>query len=214
MICWVVIPFKQPEQAKSRLAAALNEAERAALAGAMLHHVVAVASQASHIQQLCLLGPTRLDLSEDIPLLADPGTGLNPALHAALEHVLQGGGTRMIVLFADLPLLTSQDIELLAAAPPQTIAMAPDRHGTGTNALSLPLPGAGSFTFAFGADSFARHQAQTEQLGLKIETIHSNGLARDIDVPGDLPDAAALMMSGGPATGSGDCGSVAKPAGL
>lgn len=193
MTCWVVIPFKQPEQAKSRLAAALNEAERAALAGAMLHHVVAVASQASHIQQLCLLGPTRLDLSEDIPLLADPGTGLNPALHAALEHVLQGGGTRMIVLFADLPLLTSQDIELLAAAPPQTIAMAPDRHGTGTNALSLPLPEARGFTFCFGPDSFARHHTEADRLRIRIQEVHSQGLARDIDMPEDLPDAAGLM---------------------
>ncbi len=193
MTCWVVIPFKQPEQAKSRLAAALNEAERAALAGAMLHHVVAVASQASHIQQLCLLGPMRLDLSEDIPLLADPGTGLNPALHAALEHVLQGGGTRMIVLFADLPLLTSQDIELLAAAPPQTIAMAPDRHGTGTNALSLPLPEARGFTFCFGPDSFARHHTEADRLRIRIQEVHSQGLARDIDMPEDLPDAAGLM---------------------
>ena len=193
MTCWVVIPFKQPEQAKSRLAAALNEAERAALAGAMLHHVVAVASQASHIQQLCLLGSMRLDLSEDIPLLADPGTGLNPALHAALEHVLQGGGTRMIVLFADLPLLTSQDIELLAAAPPQTIAMAPDRHGTGTNALSLPLPEARGFTFCFGPDSFARHHTEADRLRIRIQEVHSQGLARDIDMPEDLPDAAGLM---------------------
>ncbi len=193
MTCWVVIPFKQPGQAKGRLAGALSEAQRAALASAMLHHVVSVASEASHVQQLCLLGPTRLDLPEHIRLLADPGTGLNPALHAALVQALQGGATRMIVLFADLPVLTRQDIELLAAAPTGTIAMAPDRHGTGTNALSLPLPQARGFTFAFGPDSFAKHHAEANRLGIRIEEVHSQGLARDIDMPEDLPDAAGLM---------------------
>ena len=194
MTCWVVIPFKQPGQAKGRLAAALSEADRAALASAMLYHVVGSASKAGHVQQLCLLGPTRLGLPEHIRLLADPGTGLNPALHAALEHVSDAdGATRMIVLFADLPLLTSQDIELLAAAPANTIAMAPDRHGTGTNALSLPLPQARGFTFAFGTDSFARHHAEADRLGIRIEEVHSQGLARDVDMPEDLPDAEGLL---------------------
>ena len=191
--CWVVVPFKQPAQAKGRLAGALSEAERAALATAMLHHVVGAASQAAHVQQLCLLGPARLDLPEHIRLLVDPGKGLNPALHAALAEALQGGASRMIVLFADLPLLTSQDIELLAVAPAGTIAMAPDRHGSGTNALSLPLPQARGFTFAFGPDSFARHHAEADRLGIRIEEVHSRGLARDVDMPEDLPDAAGLM---------------------
>ena len=193
MTCWVVIPFKQAGLAKGRLAAALNEAERAALASAMLHHVVGVASKAAHVQRVCLLGPTRLDLPEHIALLADPGTGLNPALHAALDHVSGAGAGRMIVLFADLPLLTRHDVELLAAAPAETIAMAPDRHGTGTNALSLPLPAARGFTFCFGPDSFALHHAEADRLGIRIEQVRSQGLARDVDMPEDLLDAAGLM---------------------
>jgi 2-phospho-L-lactate guanylyltransferase len=159
----------------------------------MLHHVVGVASKASHVQQLCLLGPMQPDLPEHIRPLADPGKGLNPALHAALVQALQGGASRMIVLFADLPLLTSQDIELLAVAPAGTIAMAPDRHGTGTNALSLPLPQARGFTFGFGPDSFAKHHAEADRLEIRIEEVHSQGLARDVDMPEDLPDAAGLM---------------------
>ena len=193
MTCWLVIPFKQPDQAKGRLAAALSEAARAELAGAMLHHVAAVASQAELVGQLCLLGPTWLGLPENIPLIADPGTGLNPALHAALNHVLGQGGARMIVLFADLPLLTTQDVQLLAAAPADTIAIAPDRHGTGTNALSLPLPEAKGFTFCFGTVSFARHHLEAHRLGLRLEEIHSQGLSRDVDMPEDLPDAAGLI---------------------
>ena len=97
------------------------------------------------------------------------------------------------MLFADLPLLTRHDVELLAAAPAETIAMAPDRHGTGTNALSLPLPAARGFTFCFGPDSFALHHAEADRLGIRIEQVRSQGLARDVDMPEDLPDAAGLM---------------------
>ena len=86
---------------------------------------------------------------------------------------------------------------LLAAAPAGEIAIASDRHGTGTNAISLPLPEAEGFSFAFGPDSFARHQAEADRLGLRIEEIRSPGLARDIDEPEDLPDAESLLKRAG-----------------
>lgn len=193
MNCWAVIPIKLPEKAKIRLAGVLSEPERAALADAMLRHVVGAAQAADHVQHVALLGPSRLGLDESIPLLTDPGGGLNPALHSALERISSENADRMIVLFADLPLLTINDVQLLAAAPPGTIAIAPDRHGSGTNALSLPLPQARGFTFAFGPDSFALHRAEAERLGIALEEIHSPGLARDVDMPEDLPDAAMLM---------------------
>jgi 2-phospho-L-lactate/phosphoenolpyruvate guanylyltransferase len=189
MTCWVVIPAKPPEDAKTRLASVLKAGERAALFHAMLHHVVDTVRAASLVDRLCILGPSRLGLSEDLPLLPDAGIGLNPALQAALPGL---EATRVIVIHADLPGLTANDVNLLAAAPAGTIAIAPDRHGTGTNALSLPLPQAKGFTFAFGPDSFAAHIAEAERLGLKIETIHSQGLARDVDEPEDLPDAMKL----------------------
>ena len=189
MTCWVVIPAKPPEDAKTRLAGVLKAGERAALFHAMLHHVVATVRAARLVDRLCILGPSRLGLSDDVPLLPDAGHGLNPALQAALPAM---EATRVIVIHADLPGLTANDVDLLAAAPAGTIAIAPDRHGSGTNALSLPLPQAKDFTFAFGPDSFAAHNAEAERLGLKIETIHSQGLARDVDEPEDLPDAMNL----------------------
>ena len=71
--------------------------------------------------------------------------------------------------------------------------IAPDRHGVGTNGLSLPLPAARGFRFAFGDDSFALHQAEAARLGLIVEVIHSPTLAKDIDVPADLADADRLL---------------------
>lgn len=196
MTCWLIIPVKPPHQAKSRLSEVLGEDQRATLAGAMLRHVHQAASDAQGVAQIALLGPSRLGLPDDVLLLAEPGGGLNPAVESAFAHVAAEGADRMIVLFADLPLLTSQDVERLATVPNGTIAIAPDRHGTGTNALSLPIPMAKGFTFAFGTDSFAAHRAEAGRLGLRIELVHSPGLARDVDVPDDLADALGMLGPG------------------
>jgi len=189
--CWAIIPVKASPDGKSRLAEALDARTRGALVDAMLARVVAAACDADNVAQVCLLGGSSDD--PRLRVLTDPGGGLNAAATSALAQAARQGASRAIVIHADLPQVTARDVELLAAAPAGEIALAPDRHGTGTNAISLPLPQAGGFSFAFGADSFARHQAEAERLGLVVQQIHSQGLARDIDVPEDLPDAAELL---------------------
>ena len=193
MTCWLIIPVKPPHQAKSRLSEVLGESERTALAGAMLRHVLAAVQGAPGVDQVALLGPSRLGTPDTVPLLADPGGGLNPAITSAFAHVTTEGADRMIVLFADLPLLSRNDVARLAEATAGAMIIAPDRHGTGTNALSLPIPAAKGFTFAFGPDSFAAHKAEAARLGLRIELAQSPGLARDVDMPEDLADAGQLI---------------------
>lgn len=192
MSVWTIIPVKASPDSKSRLAGALDAETRAALVDAMLARVVAAASAAKNVARVCLLGTARAEFA-DVTILAEPGGGLNAAVQSALAEAANQGADRVIFIHADLPLVTAQDLELLAAAPAGEIALGPDRHGTGTNAISLPLPEARGFSFAFGPDSFAKHQAEALRLGLPIEEIRSQGLARDIDEPDDLPDAASLL---------------------
>ena len=193
MTCWAIIPAKPPGNGKNRLSPALDDAARSELVGAMLEHVVLTVEAARNVDTVCLVGPSRHGLPETLPLLDDPGTGLNDAIASAFDEAVRADATRVVIVHGDLPRLTAQDVELLAAAAPGSLAISPDRHGTGTNALSLPLPEAENFTFAFGTDSFARHCLEAQRLELQIETIHSQGLSRDIDEPDDLPDAAGLL---------------------
>lgn len=193
MTCWAIIPVKAGDDAKSRLAGVLDPAGRAALVDAMLAHVAAACAGASNIDRLCVVGTARRGLGADIPLLADPGGGLNAALASALADARGAGVERLIIVTADLPAVTARELEMLALAAAGTVAIAPDRHGTGTNAISLPLPAANGFVFAFGAGSFARHNAEAQRHGLQVDVIHSQGLARDVDEPDDLRDAAALL---------------------
>jgi 2-phospho-L-lactate guanylyltransferase len=190
--CWVIIPVKPPGEGKLRLAGFLDADARTRLAGAMLDQVLDAVSAARFVDRICILGPSRHGQSTAIPLLSEPGGGLNAALTSALAQAQAGGASRVVFIAADLPRLTPRDVEALAGAPAGTVAIASDRHGTGTNAIALPLPQALGFTFAYGPDSFAAHDAEAFRLGLDIAVIGSPGLARDVDVPEDLPDAAGV----------------------
>ncbi|MCW1431147.1 2-phospho-L-lactate guanylyltransferase [Novosphingobium sp. JCM 18896] len=193
MTVWAIIPLRATPESKSRLAGVLDETARGALVEAMLARVLAAAQGARNVDEVRLIGSAR-SLPAEVTLMADPGQGLNAAAAAALDEA-DGQANRLIVIHGDLPLVTAQDIELLAAAPEGEIAIAPDRHGTGTNAISLPLPAARGFSFAFGIDSFALHNAEAGRMGLGISEVHSPGLSRDVDEPEDLSDAADLLKS-------------------
>jgi 2-phospho-L-lactate guanylyltransferase len=197
MTCWAIIPVKASPESKSRLAAVLDATERAALVDAMLARVLEAAAEARNVDRVALIGTPRIAPPEGVDQFSEPGGGLNAAVASAFDEAAAKGARRVVFIHGDLPLITARDLELLAAAPAGEIAIAPDRHGTGTNALSLPLPEARGFSFAFGPDSFALHNAEAERLGLRIEEIHSPGLAKDVDEPEDLADAAALLKPAG-----------------
>ncbi|MEO7248291.1 MAG: 2-phospho-L-lactate guanylyltransferase, partial [Novosphingobium sp.] len=132
---------------------------------------------------------------ETIELLPEPEGGLNAAVSSARETVAARGATRIVTLAGDLPQVTAADVGALATLLPGVIGIAPDRHGTGTNALSLPLPEALNFIYAYGPGSCVKHKAEAARLGLTLREINSPGLARDIDEPADLADAQALLAA-------------------
>ena len=68
---------------------------------------------------------------------------------------------------------------MLADAGLGGCAIAPDRHGIGTNAIAL-APGH-IFRFAFGAASLGAHRAQGSHV-----LVDREGLMFDLDTPGDL----------------------------
>jgi 2-phospho-L-lactate guanylyltransferase (CobY/MobA/RfbA family) len=124
---------------------------RGALAAAMLEDVLAEAR---------LVGPTRI---------ADLPGGQGAAVAAALADV-EGV---VVVVNADLPCVTAEDIAALAAAAPALVAAV---DGT-TNALSLAA--AADFEPLYGPGSAARFGALARPLSLP-------NLADDVDTMDDL----------------------------
>ena len=198
--CWVVIPVKASGGAKSRLSGVLEPALRDSLVSAMLNRVIAAAQSCNAITRVCLVNnsPTQ-QWGREVTFLADPGGGLNPALSSALEQVANTATddctpNRLIIVAGDLPLVHPCDFAMLANVPDDTIAIAPDRHGTGTNALSLPRPALTTFTTYFGLGSHFAHRSEAARLGYRVETMLSKGLAKDIDEPIDLRDAEGCLQ--------------------
>jgi len=191
--CWALIPVKAPGLGKTRLASALDPDEREALVCGMLRHVLDTVSGCRAIQRVCVLGPARPNLGSKVLRFDDPGPDLNGALESTMSAITAAGPERIVVLPADLPCLSLADVERLATLPADTLGIAPDRHRTGTNALSLPLPAGIWFPFSFGENSFSIHCEHAKNHDLTVETILSCGLEKDIDDPLDLADAVRVL---------------------
>tara|TARA_A100001391_G_scaffold183895_1_gene151438 strand:- start:643 stop:1218 length:576 start_codon:yes stop_codon:yes gene_type:complete len=174
-----LVPLKQGVDSKSRLREALEPAERMALASAMAARVMTCLSNVNAIGSLYLLAPT--EVSEwPSRWLPDNGGGLNPELARARAQL---GNRPLLVIHADLPHLTVQDVHtLLAAADDRGCAFAPDRHGRGTNAVALR--DANPFRFAFGRDSLMLHRQQRPRAAI----VDRAALGFDIDTPADLAE--------------------------
>lgn len=178
-----VVPLKTAADRKTRLSPSLDLAERIRLSDRMARQVVAALTSVPAFGRVLLLSPVPPE-ALDAEWMPDEGRGLN----AELARVRAGLGGAMLVVHADLPLLSSDDVAaLLAAAEAAGVAVAPDRHGEGTNAIALA--DARPFRFAFGPGSFRAHSAEA---GGAI--VRRPGLALDIDSPEDLQAARAAGL--------------------
>ena len=181
-----VIPLKGRGEGKTRLASRLGPEERRRLIQQLFRHVAGVLRQSPAISKIVLLSDLRPD-DWTGEFVADQARGLNHELQSLAEML---GPHPLLIIHADLPLVSSDDIAALLAEPLEGCAIAPDREGTGTNALALRDPS--GFAFAFGVDSFARHLEEARD-GARI--VARQGLGLDIDTPDDLDAAIALGFS-------------------
>lgn len=194
MSCWAVVPLKARRAGKTRLAGLLDEAARAALVQSMLETVLSALSAAQQIDRIAVVSSEPERIPSGVLALPDPGEGLNPALSAAADRLLDHGARSLLVIHADLPLVRASDIDqFVRAGRRQGMALATDRHGTGTNALFVA--DRLDFPFRFGTNSLSRHLAEARLRHITPALPALNGLAIDIDTPADLaclwPAAAA-----------------------
>ncbi|MFU8764071.1 MAG: 5-amino-6-(D-ribitylamino)uracil--L-tyrosine 4-hydroxyphenyl transferase CofH [Haliea sp.] len=202
-----VLPLKQLIGAKTRLTGLLDGEQRRTLALAMARDVlgalsahpaissITLVSDDTDASQLAAAAAVRLWretdlLAEGEPVLtAGPLPALNGVLTAACARLrLETTDTDalLLVLHADLPLLTGADIDtaLACAEARSGLVVGTDITGTGTNLLLFPAnkPPA----FAFGPESSSAHLAWAQAQGLPSRSLQRQGIARDIDTPADL----------------------------
>lgn len=196
MSCWAVVPLKARRYGKTRLAGMLDEAARAKLIQSMLDAVLSALSEAREVDRIAVVSCEPERLPAGVVALPDPGKGLNPALSAAADKLLDYGARSLLIIHADLPLLQASEVDrFVRAGRQQGVALAADRHGTGTNALFIS--DGLDFPFHFGTSSLSRHMAEARLRRVTPALPALNGLAIDIDTPADLacllPAAGALF---------------------
>jgi 2-phospho-L-lactate guanylyltransferase len=175
-----VIPFKGSAERKTRLESCLGIEERQLLGQLLFEHVWSVLQRAPGLKDVSLLSDVRPNRWQG-PFILDKGRGLNAELDALVKSHQPG---RLLVIHADLPLVSVDDIAALITGDGGGCTIAPDRHGTGTNALALDEPS--GFDFAFGLNSFRQHCAAAKG---RARVVTRLGLGLDIDTADDL-DAA------------------------
>jgi 2-phospho-L-lactate guanylyltransferase len=180
-----IVPLRSPGVGKTRLAGHLDGSERAGLAGAMLADVVA-AIRACGLERIVLAasgpGAVAAGAALDLQVAVDPPDA--GSLDGAIEHarVTCAHGSDVLVVQADLPGLTSTDLDAVLAAD-AAVVVGPTQDG-GTSAL-LRRPG-GVITTCYGPDSARRHVEAAGRAGVSVATVRRPGLLRDVDTGADV----------------------------
>ena len=193
-----LVPVKRLAQAKSRLRPVLSDGQRRELVLAMLEDVLRLT-----LGQPAIATTAVVSVDEDVLAFArslgaqpirEPRSvrGLNAALAFAADALARQGVNGLLVLPADVPLTTPEDIEAILAAWQETSLVLCPSHNGGTSALALRPPQA--IPFRFGPRSFAAYRRAAAERGLPVAVLSQPGLALDIDRPEDL----RAVLSGGP----------------
>ena len=182
-----IVPLKAAAERKTRLAGTLDGTALAALAERMAAHVIAALGQVPAIGSIRVLSPVPPTMP-GAGWEADLGRGRNAELDRVCGTCI---GQKLLIVHADLPLLSAEDVvALIAAAEQSGAAIAPDRHDRGTNALALRE--VAMFGCAFGPDSLLGHRQRLPGAAV----VRRAGLALDIDTAEDMAAAGEALPLG------------------
>ena len=186
-----LVPAKALDQAKGRLAELLTEHERRSLSLVMLADVLKAVNGARGVERTFVVSPDQDILRDAERLGADPISqpvslsGINEALKHALRVISLEEPTALLVLLADVPAVTSDEIESVLSALPRDLGavICPSR-AEGTSALALRPPDV--IDFRFGPSSFAQHEQEASARGVPLQVVRFDSLLNDVDEPDDL----------------------------
>jgi 2-phospho-L-lactate guanylyltransferase len=179
----VVVPYRG-QRGKSRLS--FPDAQRAELALAMLADVLAAASSHGRVV-VVTADPDAAAVAPEV--VADPGGGQGAAVEAAL--VSFPTEALVLVVNADLPCATPEDLDALVAATPRGgLALVRARDGT-TNALGLSSREL--FEPVYGPASARRFRRHAAELGVSCSDACLPNLVDDVDTLEDLEHVEARV---------------------
>lgn len=200
MSLWAIIPVKPLKHAKSRLTPVLSPDQRFELVQAMFRHVLSVTTTIQPVTGVLVISrdTKALAIAREMgakTLQEGAMSNLNPALLRATMVVESWRADSVLVLPADLPFITAEDLRaMIHLATDRSVVIATDRNRDGTNALLIRPPGA--IAYDYGGGSYERHLRMARAAGLQVTEFQSERLSLDIDVPADLREYQEILVRG------------------
>lgn len=205
----ILLPVKDTSRAKQRLAGVYSQAERTALALAMMKDVFAAVAECRAAEHVFVVSSDAFALEAARArgwqvLREDAQVSESASVDWASRELAARGFDAALRLPCDIPLVCAAEIaELLEVAQRAAAEVAstepgrsarlcvisPSRDGTGTNALLRVPPDL--FPSHFGPDSFAKHLREAESCGAAVRIVRNERIELDVD---DADDLAAVRL--------------------
>jgi 2-phospho-L-lactate guanylyltransferase len=191
MTIWALVPVKPLRRGKSRLAGLLSEEQRTRLNRYLLEHTLTVLNEISDVEHTLVVSrdPAALALTREMggrTVLEDGAPQFNTAIKRATIVAMAHGAHAVLVLPADIPLITPADIQeiLVLGKKAPVVVIAPDRRQDGTNGLYINP--AGLIEYGYGTGSFQRHCERANKAEADLKILNSAAFGLDLDLPEDL----------------------------
>ena len=185
-----IVPVNVLKLSKVRLTPLLSPSERAQLSVAMLKDTLEALRKAKRLDRLTVVSADyavrKIARSYGASWLWEGSRrGLNKAIRMGIRESKRKGASAALIIHADIPLITPHDIvDFLDHAADYSVALAPSKEGTGTNALLMQPPGV--IRPLFGRDSLQKHLALANRQRVSRRVIRTKGISFDVDEPKDL----------------------------
>ncbi|MSO73582.1 MAG: 2-phospho-L-lactate guanylyltransferase [Alphaproteobacteria bacterium] len=186
----IVIPAKDPNSAKSRLAPLLSEEARQSLALTLFRVTLRFFRINFADAPLVVVTDSALLADEathfDATILRDVASGLTAAVQQAADWCVTQGYASQLVIPSDIGALRYDEIARLfeRPRPNPSLILCPSADEGGTNALLATPPNAVPIWYGIG--SFKRFQAEAKARGIPTDVLRLANLSLDLDTPEDV----------------------------
>jgi 2-phospho-L-lactate guanylyltransferase len=200
-----VVPLRGLVTGKARLGEAIDAEERAQLVLGLLRRTLSILRDWTPLAATHVVTSDRTAQSVavelDAQVVADPSSGLNAAIRSGIDAATRDGAAAVLVLPADLPLLSVDSLDRLLEAADAALAagsgrplvvISPSDARNGTNGLLLSPPDV--IGPCFGVASFEAHVRAARDAGTTLQVVPDPGLGFDLDTPEDFERLPATVI--------------------
>lgn len=192
---FAIVPAKQFEKGKSRLASLLDIHDRVKLGELLLDSTLHTLENATALYSTVVISTdvrAKRIAKMHGAIFVDEGKriGVNNAVNMANDYCTQAGAVATVVVPQDLPLALSEDIDMVCNAAKdydRCLIICPSARYDGSNVLLRRPPKL--IDSHYDNNSFNMHINAAKKIGAKIKIILSRRMMRDLDT---LEDAQYL----------------------